>query len=228
MWSIVVTYEQFLRRTLTAAPVGILHFSFQTWSPPPLALAFGLVLLHAVTVWTAVLIVQVASLRWRLRRGLTAAAAFVLRAMPLGGHGRGVAGIGVGSGVRPGRSGGPGRFLVSPAGGARDLASPTPSARLAGASARVRGAGPAGSRARHVPSVLQFTDRARQQVIERRSGPEALNQRAQLQAIVNDVGTQIDGIAELPDLGRRPRLSGRCRPARRSRCGPGPVSLTCG
>jgi signal transduction histidine kinase len=65
---LVCGYELFLREIIEHTSVDVLHFSFHPWDPARLAFAAGLVLCHAGVIWTAVLLLRVAVLRWRLPR----------------------------------------------------------------------------------------------------------------------------------------------------------------
>ena len=83
----IVGYEVILRNAISAASVDALHFSLHPWDESAtarVAFAIAVLLTQAVVFWTGVLVLQLMSLPWRIpRTGATAAAAFLLQAMPI-------------------------------------------------------------------------------------------------------------------------------------------------
>src|SRR5439155_4112644 len=73
---LVSAYEQFLREIVSNATLDVLHFSLHPISASRLAIGFGLVLIHASVIWTAVAVLRLPSVGWRTpRRGEARAAA---------------------------------------------------------------------------------------------------------------------------------------------------------
>ncbi len=64
-------YEQALRRLVENTSLDVLHFSLHPVGTARLAVAFGLVLLHAAAVWAAVVVTRAAAALSRPRRRLT-------------------------------------------------------------------------------------------------------------------------------------------------------------
>jgi signal transduction histidine kinase len=196
---LVVEYQRFLRATLAGTSVGILHFSIQSWNAEQLSLWFGLVLLHAVALWTCVLILLLASLPWRTaRRDPPAALAFVLRALSFG------------------------AVIVRASTGDASIVPLGPTVLIGMSCVLLAAFAPlARARYRHAsqalrlvsgalvltipvlvmyPSVLQFTDVARRQLIEARFAPDALKLRSRLQEALKAALGEIDQIPGLPEL----------------------------
>ncbi len=65
----VIAYELFLSDTFKQATVDILRFSPHPWETDRMAMALGLVCLHAAFAWSIVLAVRLSLARWRVRRG---------------------------------------------------------------------------------------------------------------------------------------------------------------
>ncbi len=65
---LVVGYQRFLQDTLANSTVDVLHFSIHPWDPARLALDFGLILVHVVTIWAGVLLLRALSPRRRFSR----------------------------------------------------------------------------------------------------------------------------------------------------------------
>jgi len=65
----VIAYESFLSETFKQATVDILRFSPHPWETDRMAMALGLVCLHAAFAWSIVLAVRLTRARWRARRG---------------------------------------------------------------------------------------------------------------------------------------------------------------
>jgi signal transduction histidine kinase len=64
LWS----YERFLYRVVASTPVDPLQFSLFPLTGDRVALAFGLVLLHAAIIWSAALVIRLARIIWRTPR----------------------------------------------------------------------------------------------------------------------------------------------------------------
>ena len=62
--ALLVGYEEFLRTRLVLMPLDVLHFSLHPFEAPRLAIATGLVVLHAALLALLVLIFRVALARW--------------------------------------------------------------------------------------------------------------------------------------------------------------------
>ncbi len=65
----VIAYEAFLSATFRHATVNVLQFSPHPWETERMAMALGLVCLHAALAWSIVLAVRLSLARWRVRRG---------------------------------------------------------------------------------------------------------------------------------------------------------------
>ncbi len=65
----VIAYEAFLSATFRRATVNVLHFSPHPWETERMAMALGLVCLHAALVGSIVLGVRLSVARWRVGRG---------------------------------------------------------------------------------------------------------------------------------------------------------------
>jgi hypothetical protein len=65
------TYELFLKDFVSQATFNLLHFSLHPLNDPArLAMAFGLVIMHAGVIWSAALAIRIVACTWRLRRTL--------------------------------------------------------------------------------------------------------------------------------------------------------------
>jgi signal transduction histidine kinase len=62
-------YGRFLQSSVSMTTVDLLRFSLHPFEVSRLALAFGLVLLHAAVIWTAAAVIRLPTLVWRLPRG---------------------------------------------------------------------------------------------------------------------------------------------------------------
>jgi signal transduction histidine kinase len=63
--AIVWTYERALGVFVSQSTLDLTHFSLHPLVPSRLALAFGLVLVHAAVLWTAVLLLRLVAVGWR-------------------------------------------------------------------------------------------------------------------------------------------------------------------
>ena len=68
-------YQGFLRGVVAQAPLDLLHFSLHPLIPVRLGIAFGLVLLHAAVIWSAAIVIRLATVVWRRPRSATLQAA---------------------------------------------------------------------------------------------------------------------------------------------------------
>ena len=189
-------YSRLLRMVVLQTNVDLLHFSLHPLDANRLALAFGLVLLHAATVWTAAALARLPTVLWRAPRGQLAWLATIAWA---GGALLAVAAI-----------------STSPAA--------TPAMPLLLALAASMGCAIALSRlrlrARHVsqtlrlgalfmallapslalyPTLLAFATDAKEQLIANEYGPEALSLRDDLQHRVDRARDQIDALPALAE-----------------------------
>ena len=81
---LLVGYEVLLGNAIGATSVDALHFSLHPLVSARLAFAVGLILAQAVVFWTAILIVLLTAIAWRLpRSGSVMLGAFVLQALPV-------------------------------------------------------------------------------------------------------------------------------------------------
>ncbi len=65
----VIGYETFLAATFRQTTVNVLQFSPHPWETDRMAMALGLVCLHAALAWSIVLAVRLSVARWSVRRG---------------------------------------------------------------------------------------------------------------------------------------------------------------
>jgi len=204
-------YERTLQVTVARTSLDPLHFSLHPVNAARLELAFGLLLLHAVVIWTAVASIRLPTLAWRLPRGVlrrVAALAWVL---------------GVLVGVAAGRALGapvphvppvPLLIALATAGAvAATLARVRPRARRASQAQRLC----AGFLALLVPaaalypSLLAFAIQAKEELIAREYGPQAASAREDLQARLRNALEQIDSLPTLADCAAAPPAAARAR-----------------
>ena len=76
--AILWRYQGFLRGLVAQAPLDLLHFSLHPLIPVRLVMAFGLVLLHAAVIWSAAIVIRLATVVWRRPRSATLTAAAVI------------------------------------------------------------------------------------------------------------------------------------------------------
>jgi signal transduction histidine kinase len=65
---VLVAHEGLLRDTIAHATLDLLHFSLHPWNNARLAMQIGLVLAHAAVAGFAIVLLRLATLRWRLPR----------------------------------------------------------------------------------------------------------------------------------------------------------------
>ena len=198
--TILRLYQTALAETLVRTPIDVAHFSlhpFNVLNLQRIVLAVGLIALHAATLWALVLCLHAAALRWRVSwrdaRTLT-----LIVACWLGG------------------------LLLALASLDRTVAPAAPVVWAGGTTMLLAlAAGRGRARYRHgsqgfrlivgtlavivpalamYPAVLHVAVRATEQLIEAELGPEALNQRAQVQERVAQSRAQVDRLSGLEDL----------------------------
>ncbi|HTL03033.1 MAG TPA: HAMP domain-containing sensor histidine kinase [Vicinamibacterales bacterium] len=200
---LLVGYEVILGNAISATSVDALHFSLHPWSYSAvsrIAFAIAVILAQGAVLWAAALIVQLASLPWRIpRTGSAALAAFLFRVLPI-----------VAIAAYP-------RIV----GAAPSTVPPWPTA-VAGCASLALAWGLAWGRPRFrhasqalrlfagalvllipafvlYPSLLHFADRGLRRLIEEVYAEQAFQQRNQLQQKMRIVLEQIDR-ANLPPL----------------------------
>ncbi|MBP1603430.1 MAG: kinE 2, partial [Acidobacteria bacterium] len=186
-----------------------LRFSLHPWDGSQLAVAAGLVFMHASAVWAAVTILRFAASWWRIRpAGPEQVGALLAWALPA------VAWIAI-----PGALGAPhpGWAFLPPAllavalawGAARLLRWRRHSSQAASLVALFLGlALPAVT---FYPAAVAQADTSKRRVIETRLAPQAIQQRDEVQARVRRAMTQVDAVPGLIDLVRSqaPPLAGQ-------------------
>jgi len=190
-------YGRFLQSIVSGTTVDLLHFSLHPLDATRLGLAFGLVMLHAAVIWTAVTIIRLPHLFWRTPSGTLS------RVAALAWSSGGLLGLAA----------------------ARASAAPVPPMPLLVALAATGGCAIALSglrgRTRHAsqtlrlgalflallapaaamyPSMLAFATQAKEKLIAKEYGPAALNLRADLQRRVQRTREQLDALPSLPGL----------------------------
>jgi signal transduction histidine kinase len=197
--ALMVGYAEFLRTRLTLIPIDILHFSLHPFDLPRLAVAMGLVVLHAALLALIVLLFRIAMARWVIAGDWrwirwwipllwTTAALAVVMAATRGWEQRPVL---------------PSALVVFVAMAA--------AWRLRRYRARLEHASQAARltalfvafalpSAVFYPSLVDAAARSRRQLIEGRYAPEVMNQRRNLQLQLNEAMAQIDGLSDLAEL----------------------------
>jgi signal transduction histidine kinase len=190
-------YERFLQAVVTRTTLDLLHFSLHPIDATRLALAFGLVLLHAAVIWAAAAIARLPTLLWRTSPGRLRRLAVLSWC------------LGVVVGVW---------FVRSPAA----LVPPAPllvAIAAAGACAamlgRVRGRSRRVSQAARLgalfvalvvpamamyPSLVAFAIQAKERLIATEYGPQALSQRDDLQERMRHTLDEIDALPSFSEL----------------------------
>ncbi len=194
---VLAAYEVLLRRLVTNTPLALLHFSLHPLETPRLAIAFALILLHAAAVWTAVVLTRAAATFSRWRRSAqtrrTAAGAWLLGAL--------------GAAAFVARSQSiplwPLWILIAASGGcALAVARLGHGVRRASQAARLGAlfAALVVPALATYPSLVAYATDAKEQLVADVYGPEALNQREDLQRRVQQTMDQIDAIPSLADF----------------------------
>ncbi len=197
--ALIVVYQKFLGERLSQAPVDIVHFALGPWDPHRIAVAIGLVMLHAAVLALAVVILRFGIAVWIVptaRRGLRVS-------LPLLWFAGAVAMV----------------LLVRPIDGTTPLVPATLAIAFAAAAAFTVGRYRAwlrhASQALRLgalfvalalpsfvfyPSLMDAASHARKQTIETRYAPEVANQRTDLQLHLARAQQQIDRLVSLPEL----------------------------
>jgi signal transduction histidine kinase len=195
----IIAYEDYLRTRLALIPIDVLHFSLHPLDASRLAIAIGLVVVHATLLTLLVLLFRVASARWLVAGDRR----WIRGTIPV--------------------------FWAAPAvllmiGSARRLEQwPLIPAILVVATAiaavwrmrRYRAALRHASQAARLtalfvafavpsavfyPSLVDAAGRARRQLIETRYAPEVIGQRRNLQKQLDEASAQVDELTDLADL----------------------------
>jgi signal transduction histidine kinase len=199
--ALLAGYEMFLRVRLSMMPFDLLHFSLHPWEPQRLAVATGLVALHAALLALLVLFFRAAAAPWVVAGNYRWIRAWIpiLWAAPA------VAVLVAISGSFGGPVAFPAVLVV--------IVAIAAAWRLR----RYRAALEHSSQAARLtaffvalalpslvfyPLLVDAAARARRQLIETRYAPEVINQRRDLQLQLNAALAQIDAIPDLPDLVR--------------------------
>ncbi|MGE3191412.1 MAG: HAMP domain-containing protein, partial [Vicinamibacterales bacterium] len=197
--TLLVSYEALLRERLSQAPVDILHFALHPWDPDRLAVASGLVLLHASVLGLGILVFRLSLMPWvvsasaRWLRGLVPVLWAVAGAVPI------VTARAFGEAVPPVPAALAVAFAVA---GAWSVGRYRAWLRHASQATRllvffIALALPA---IVFYPSLVDAANRARRQLVETRYAPEVANQRRSLQLRLLAALGEIDGLVSLPDL----------------------------
>ncbi|HXG89075.1 MAG TPA: HAMP domain-containing sensor histidine kinase [Vicinamibacterales bacterium] len=206
--ALLASYELFLRTRLVLMPYDLLHFSLHPWEPQRLAIATGLVVIHAGLLAVLVLIFRIAAAPWVVALGHRWLRAWI----PVFWAAPAVA-------MLFAATEGWGRSTVGPAALVMAVAIAV-AWRLRRLRATLEHASQAARLAAFFlalalpslvfyPSLVDAAGRARQQLIETRYGPEVANQRRDLQRQLTAALHQIDAIRDLPGLvaaGEPPRV----------------------
>jgi hypothetical protein len=198
---IVWLYERRLRDVVSESPFDLLQFSLHPFEVTRLTLTFGLVLLHAAVLWSAVAVARLPSL-WRTRRAFSRGSAATIAWV--GGAALGLTMIHL-----------------------RDTTMATPSLAWAIAAVGIGSLAVAHLRRRAVrasqvarlfafflalfvpalamyPSLLAFVTEAKETLIATQYGPQAANQREELQNVLYAALGEIETLPWLSDTVIRP------------------------
>ena len=201
---ILWTYEGVLRRIASDTTIDFLQFSLHPFAAPRLAMASGLVLLHAAAIWAAALVTRLAS----LRRIAWTAAPRVAAASWILGVGVTLAVVTrIGSPIRIG----PLLLAIAVAGLASlVLANLRRRARHASQTARLGALFLAlvVPVLAMYPSLVTFATDAKEQLVATKYAPQAVRQREELQNALNMALDDIDAQSSLPDVVGRPKDDG--------------------
>jgi hypothetical protein len=196
--AILWVYERFLHSLVSQTTLDLLHFSLHPLSATRAGVAFGLVMLHAAVIWGGALMLRLAAVAWRTPRSESLRAAAVVAW---------IGGIAIAAAVAQ-RVAGPvpyGPLLVA-------LAATGLCAFLLG---RPRGWMRRASQAARLgalylalvvpsiamyPSLQAFAAEATEQLISGTYGPQAINQREDLQRQLQRALGEIDAMGNLPAL----------------------------
>jgi signal transduction histidine kinase len=196
---LIASYEAFLGGQLSQAPVDILHFALHPWDLDRVAVAIGLVVLHAAVLASAVLLLRVGAAPW-IVAGPRRALRFVVPLVWLGG---GLAVVLVAGAISHDVPSVPAALAVGFA---------TTAAWTLG---RYRTALRHASQATRLtamflmlalpsivfyPSLVEAASRARRHLIETRYASEVVNQRRDLQLHLREAMREIDALSGIDDL----------------------------
>src|SRR5437763_924451 len=195
---LVSAYEQFLREIVSNASLDVLHFSLHPVSASRLAIGFGLVLIHASVVWTAVAVLRLPSIAWRTPR---------TRGVYLASFGGFAAGVAVALLLLHSESS---HVPLGPLVVALGVA-----AACAAVIAHIRGRARRASQSARLtalflgllvpalamyPAVLSFATAAKERLVETEFGPEAARQREELKQRLFATLDEIDSFSSLADF----------------------------
>jgi signal transduction histidine kinase len=194
---ILAVYEVALRRLVANTSLDVLHFSLHPLEASRLAIAFALIVLHAGAVWTAVVVTRAAATfsRWRRSRQFynVAAAAWALGSL--------------GASLVLGRRllvpllpmwtvvAAAGACTVAVARYGHDVRRASQAARLGALFMALLAPALA-----TYPSLVAYAIDAKERLVAEVYGPEALNQREDLQRRVQQTMDQIDAVPSLADF----------------------------
>jgi signal transduction histidine kinase len=191
---LIVGDERLLARLAAHTPLDLLHFSLHPASAPRLAMAFGLVLLDAAVVWTGVAVVRIGATLRRSRRSTTGRVVAI--AAWAGGVGAALVALAPWFAV-------PLRPLLVPIAAIGLLAAATGvlvrRERRASQAARlaIMFVGLVAPAIAMYPSLVAFATAAKEQLVANEFGPQALNQRRDLQLRLQRALEQIDALPSL-------------------------------
>jgi signal transduction histidine kinase len=203
-FGVLWVYERALREVVSQTIFDLLQFSLHPLEPPRIALAFGVTLLHAVVVWSAVAVSRLPIL-WRARHALVDRATALLAWM---------AGVALGLVVLRGREASlPALPLVwaAAAVGLSTLALAHFRHRLRRASQAMRlwafFVALVGPSLAMYPSLAALMTAAEERLISSAYGPATVDQRKELQDVLYASLDEIDTVPELTNLFTEPRGS---------------------
>ena len=195
---VLTAYEVALRRVVTSSPLDVLHFSLHPLAASRVAVAFALVLLHAAAIWAAVVFMRAAVPSLRLPRRLR-------RPAVLGWIVGTLAAVAMASGWP----------IVASVPVVPLMVAIVASALCALALGRIGREMPRASQAARLaailaalvipalamyPSLFAFAIDAKEQLVSRTYGPDALSQREDLQRRLQQAVDQIDALPSLAEF----------------------------
>ena len=210
--AIVIAEEALVRDTIAHTSLDLLRFSITTWNPARIALHVGLIVAHATAVGLGVLVLRAALLRWRVARRDWRTWLLILTcwALPLV--------------VWQGARGGDAAPLPR-------LGALAAIVLLALYATRLKARYRHGSQAFRLtlltlgllvpafafyPTTVQLARQAKEELVETRYAPQALNQRQTVQAQLQQSLDQIDAFPNLNELVTTPSSPGAESPTDRA------------